>query len=136
MKFDEFLQKVNEDSNYNPEVFEDEVNGQVQTSAEDVATPAPVQAKSEMGQLITKYFTKGNGDSIKSLDGFANDFVNELTDYINNEWIVPEDFAGRDDALAQFKKKVKDITDARVNKIGNAIHDLGVQLQNAKNLAK
>jgi hypothetical protein len=86
--------------------------------------------------LIAKYFQKGNGDSIKSLDGFSNDFVNELSDYINNEWIVPEDFVGRDDALAQFKKKVKDITDARVNKIGNAIHDLGVQLQNAKNLAK
>lgn len=135
MKFKEYLSKINEDSNYAPEVFEDEVTGEVPTEP-NVSTPAPVQAKSAMGDLIAKYFSKGNGDSIKSLDGFSNDFVNELSDYINNEWIVPEDFVGRDDALAQFKKKVKDITDARVNKIGNAIHDLGVQLQNAKNLAK
>ena len=135
MKFKEFLTKINEDSNYAPEVFEDEVTGEVPTEP-NVATHTPVQAKSAMGDLIAKYFSKGNGDSIKSLDGFSNDFVNELSDYINNEWIVPEDFTGRDDAFAQFKKKVKDITDARVNKIGNAIHDLGVQLQNAKNLAK
>lgn len=137
MKWKEFLKKVNEDQNYNPEVFEDEITGEVpQTGNTDVSTPAPVQQKSEMGNLIEKYFGKGNNDAIKSLDGFSNDFVNAITDYVNNEWVVPDDFVGRDDALAQFKKKVKDITDARVNKIGTAIHDLGVQLQNAKNLAK
>jgi hypothetical protein len=137
MKWKEYLNKVNEDQNYNPEVFEDEITGEVpETGSTDVSTPTPVQAKSEMGNLIEKYFSKGNNDAIKSLDGFANDFVNEVTEYVNNSWIVPEDFVGRDDALAQFKKKVKDITDARVNKIGTAIHDLGVQLQNAKNLAK
>lgn len=137
MKWKEYLNKVNEDQNYNPEVFEDEITGEVpDTGSTDVSTPTPVQAKSEMGNLIEKYFGKGNNDAIKSLDGFANDFVNEVTEYVNNSWIVPEDFVGRDDALAQFKKKVKDITDARVNKIGTAIHDLGVQLQNAKNLAK
>jgi hypothetical protein len=137
MKWKEYLNKVNEDQNYNPEVFEDEITGEVpETGSTDVSTPTPVQAKSEMGNLIEKYFGKGNNDAIKSLDGFANDFVNEVTEYVNNSWIVPEDFVGRDDALAQFKKKVKDITDARVNKIGTAIHDLGVQLQNAKNLAK
>lgn len=137
MKWKEYLNKVNEDQNYNPEVFEDEITGEVpETGSTDVSTPTPVQAKSEMGNLIEKYFGKGNNDAIKSLDGFANDFVNEVTEYVNNSWVVPDDFVGRDDALAQFKKKVKDITDARVNKIGTAIHDLGVQLQNAKNLAK
>lgn len=137
MKWKEYLNKVNEDQNYNPEVFEDEITGEVpETGSTDVSTPTPVQAKSEMGNLIEKYFGKGNNDAIKSLDGFANDFVNEITEYVNNSWVVPDDFVGRDDALAQFKKKVKDITDARVNKIGTAIHDLGVQLQNAKNLAK
>lgn len=137
MKWKEYLNKVNEDQNYNPEVFEDEITGEVpETGSADVSTPTPVQAKSEMGNLIEKYFGKGNNDAIKSLDGFANDFVNEVTEYVNNSWVVPDDFVGRDDALAQFKKKVKDITDARVNKIGTAIHDLGVQLQNAKNLAK
>jgi hypothetical protein len=137
MKWKEFLKKVNEDQNYNPEVFEDEITGEVpQTGNTDVSAPAPVQQKSEMGSLIEKYFGKGNNDAIKSLDGFSNDFVNAITDYVNNEWVVPDDFVGRDDALAQFKKKVKDITDARVNKIGTAIHDLGVQLQNTKNLAK
>jgi len=133
MNFAEFRQKVNEDQGFSPEVFEDEITGEISVPVE--TTPAP-SSKSQMGQLIEKYFSKGQGDAIKSLDGFGNDLVNELSDYINDAWIVPEDFVGRDDALAQFKKKVKDITDARVNKIGNAIHDLGVQLQNAKNLAK
>lgn len=133
MNFAEFRQKVNEDQGFSPEVFEDEITGEIPAPVE--TTPAP-SSKSQMGQLIEKYFSKGQGDAIKSLDGFGNDLVNELSDYINDEWIVPEDFVGRYDALAQFKKKVKDITDARVNKIGNAIHDLGVQLQNAKNLAK
>lgn len=135
MKWMDYLKKVNEDENYNPEVFEDEINGEVpEVGKTEVSSPEPVQQKSAMGDLIEKYFSKGNLDAIKSLDGFANDFVNELTSYINEEWIVPDDFVGRDDALAQFKKKIKDITDARVNKIGTSIHDLGVQLANTKNI--
>ena len=135
MKFKEYLQKVNEDANYNPEVFEDEVNGSVPEAGNiDVSTSAPVEQKSAMGELIEKYFVKGQEDSIKSLDGFSNDFVNELSSYITSEWINPEDFTGRDDALAQFKKKVEAVLDGRINKIGTAIHDLGVQLANTKNL--
>ena len=135
MKFKEYLQKVNEDSNYNPEVFEDEVNGSVPEAGDiDVSTPAPVEQKSAMGELIEKYFAKGQEDAIKSLDGLSNDFVNELSSYITNEWIKPEDFTGRDDAFAQFKKKVESVLDGRINKIGTAIHDLGVQLANTKNL--
>lgn len=135
MKFKEFLNKVNEDQNYNPEVFEDEVTGSVPEAGNtDVSTPAPVEQKSAMGDLIEKYFSKGQGDAIKSLDGFSNDMVNELSNYIEKEWIVPEDFTGRDDALDQFRKKVHALLDARINKIGTSIHDLGVQLANTKNL--
>jgi hypothetical protein len=135
MKFKEFLNKVNEDQNYNPEVFEDEVTGNVpEVGNTDVSTPSPVEQKSAMGDLIEKYFSKGQSDAIKSLDGFSNDMVNELSNYIEKEWIVPEDFTGRDDALDQFKKKVHALLDARINKIGTAIHDLGVQLANTKNL--
>lgn len=135
MKFKEYLQKVNEDANYNPEVFEDEINGKVpDPTSTDVSTPAPVEQKSAMGQLVAQYFSKGNADAIASLDGFSNDMVNELTSYIEKEWILPEDFTGRDDALDQFRKKVNALLDARINKIGTAIHDLGVQLANTKNL--
>lgn len=135
MKFKEFLNKVNEDQNYNPEVFEDEVTGNVPEAGNTgVSTQAPVEQKSAMGDLIEKYFSKGQGDAIKSLDGFSNDMVNELSNYIEKEWIVPEDFIGRDDALDQFRKKVNALLDARINKIGTAIHDLGVQLANTKNL--
>lgn len=132
MKFKEYLQKVNEDANYSPEVFEDEVNGEV-PDAGNVNVAVPEQ-KSAMFDLIEKYFSKGQSDVIKSLDGFSNDLVNELTSYIEKEWIVPEDFTGRDDALAQFRKKVEGVVDSRINKIGTAIHDLGVQLANTKNL--
>ena len=135
MKFKEYLQKVNEDANYSPEVFEDELTGEVPSEGNtDVSTPAAVEQKSAMGELISKYFSKGQSDVIKSLDGFSNDFVNELTSYIEKEWIVPDEFTGRDDALAQFKKKVEAVVDARINKIGTSIHDLGVQLANTKNL--
>lgn len=135
MKFKEYLQKVNEDANYSPEVFEDEINGKVPDPAStDVSTPAQVEQKSAMGNLVAQYFSKGNGDAIASLDGFSNDMVNELSSYIEKEWILPEDFTGRDDALEQFRKKVNALLDARINKIGTAIHDLGVQLANTKNL--
>lgn len=132
MKFKEYLQKVNEDANYSPEVFEDEVNGEV-PDAGNVNVAVPEQ-KSAMFDLIEKYFSKGQSDVIKSLDGFSNDLVNELTSYIEKEWILPDDFTGRDDALAQFRKKVEGVVDSRINKIGTAIHDLGVQLANTKNL--
>jgi hypothetical protein len=135
MKFKEYLQKVNEDANYNPEVFEDEVTGNIpEVGNTDVADPTPVEQKSAMGDLIERYFSKGENDAIKSLDGFSNDFVNELSAYISKEWVNPEDFTGRDDALVQFKKKVEAVLDGRINKIGTAIHDLGVQLANTKNL--
>lgn len=135
MKWKEYLNKVNEDASFNPEVFEDEINGTVPESGSTGVSSEPVvQAKSAMGDLIDKYFSKGQGDTIKSLDGFSNDFVNELSSYILNEWIVPDDFVGRDDALAQFKKKVEGVLDSRINKIGTSIHDLGVQLANTKNL--
>ena len=135
MKFKEYLQKVNEDANYNPEVFDDEVTGSVPAAENvDVATPDPVHQKTAMGELIEKYFSKGDKDPIASLDGFKTDFATELTEYIMEEWIDPEDFTGRDDALVQFKKKVEGILDARVGKIGTAIHDIGVQLSNTKNL--
>lgn len=135
MKFKEYLQKMNEDASYSPEVFEDEINGsQPDPSNINVTTEPPVEQKSAMGTLIEKYFAKGNSDAITSLDGFSNDMVNELSSYIEKEWIVPEDFTGRDDALEQFRKKVNALLDARINKIGTAIHDLGVQLANTKNL--
>ena len=85
--------------------------------------------------MIAEYFEKGQ-DPIDSLDGFANDFANELANYLQEEWIKPEDFTGRDDALADFKKAVKSITDARLVKIATAIHDVGNQLANAKNNAR
>ena len=135
MKWKEYLKMIKEDANYNPEVFEDEINGTVpDASNTDVSTPEPVQQKSAMGDLIERYFSKGDSDAIASLDGLSNDFVNELSNYIMKEWINPEDFTGRDDALGQFKKKVEGVLDGRVNKIGTAIHDLGVQLANTKNL--
>lgn len=135
MKFKEYLQKVNEDANYSPEVFEDEINGKVPDPASTgVSTTEPVEQKSAMGNLVSQYFSKGNSDAIASLDGFSNDMVNELSSYIEKEWILPEDFTGRDDALEQFRKKVNALLDARINKIGTAIHDLGVQLANTKNL--
>lgn len=135
MKFKEYLQKVNEDANYNPEVFDDEINGaQPDPSNTNVSTPAPVEQKSAMGNLVSQYFSKGKSDAIASLDGFSNDMVNELSSYIEKEWILPEDFTGRDDALDQFRKKVNALLDARINKIGTSIHDLGVQLANTKNL--
>lgn len=135
MKWNEYLKMIKEDANYNPEVFEDEINGTVPDAGNtDVSTPEPVQQKSAMGDLIEKYFSKGESDAIASLDGFSNDFVNELSNYIMKEWINPEDFTGRDDALAQFKKKVEGVLDSRINKIGTGIHDLGVQLANTKNL--
>ena len=135
MKFKEYLQKVNEDANYSPEVFEDEINGKVpDPTSTGVSTTEPVEQKSAMGNLVSQYFSKGNSDAIASLDGFSNDMVNELSSYIEKEWILPEDFTGRDDALEQFRKKVNALLDARINKIGTAIHDLGVQLANTKNL--
>ena len=134
MKFKEFLNKINEDSSFSPEVFEDEVKAEIPEVGEVDVSEAPVESKSAMGDLIERYFLKGNDDVIKSLDGFSNDFVNELTNYIEKDWIKPEDFVGRDDALAQFKKKVEGVVDSRINKIGTAIHDLGVQLANTKNL--
>ena len=89
MKFKEYLQKVNEDANYNPEVFDDEINGKVpDPTSTDVSTPAPVEQKSAMGNLVAQYFSKGNADAIASLDGFSNDMVNELSSYIEKEWIL------------------------------------------------
>lgn len=136
MDFEKYCKMVKEDANYNPEVFEDEITGEVpsvqdaQNGVSNVPTP---QQKSAMGDLIERYFKKGQEDAIASLDGFSNDFVNELTSFINDEWVKKEEFVGRDDLLAAFKKGVKDLTDARIGKIGTAIHDLGVQLQNLKN---
>lgn len=143
MDFKTYRQKLHEDASFNPAVFDDEINGEIpqpgvaaapQTPASDPTKPAP-QAKSEMGSLIQKYFEKGT-DPIDSLDGFANDFANELANFLQEEWIKPEDFTGRDDALADFKKAVKTITDARLVKIATAIHDVGNQLANAKNNAR
>ena len=149
MEFEKFRQLRHEDPNYNPMIFEDEITGDISGSvASASATPAapetspasdpsqpPAQAKSQMGSLIAEYFEKGQ-DPIDSLDGFANDFANELANYLQEEWINPEDFTGRDDALADFKKAVKNITDARLVKIATAIHDVGNQLANAKNNAR
>lgn len=145
MDFEKFRMKRKEDPNYNPMIFEDELTGDISGSvaapAAPEASPAadpsqpPAQAKSQMGSLIAEYFEKGQ-DPIDSLDGFANDFANELANYLQEEWIKPEDFTGRDDALADFKKAVKSITDARLVKIATAIHDVGNQLANAKNNAR
>ena len=83
MKFKEYLQKVNEDANYSPEVFEDEINGKVpDPTSTGVSTTEPVEQKSAMGNLVSQYFSKGNSDAIASLDGFSNDMVNELSSYI------------------------------------------------------
>ena len=141
MKFCEFLHIKNEDANYAPEVFDDETTGQSEPT--EVKTPmAPVTATSTeidsdsvLKRVITRYFNKGSNDAIKSLDGFANDLVNALNDFCNKDWINDEEFKGHDDSLIQFKNKVKNICDARINKIGTAIHDLGVQIQNTKNSA-
>ena len=142
MEFEKFRQLRKEDPNYNPMIFEDELTGDISGSvAAPEASPAadpsqpPAQAKSQMGSLIAEYFEKGQ-DPIDSLDRFANDFANELANYLQEEWIKPEDFTGRDDALADFKKAVKSITDARLVKIATAIHDVGNQLANAKNNAR
>lgn len=145
MDFEKFRMKRKEDPNYNPMIFEDELTGDISGSVAAPAAPEgspaadpsqpPAQAKSQMGSLIAEYFEKGQ-DPIDSLDGFANDFANELANYLQEEWIKPEDFTGRDDALADFKKAVKSITDARLVKIATAIHDVGNQLANAKNNAR
>ena len=140
MDFKSYRQKLNEDANYNPDVFEDEINGQIpevngeQTAAEQQTSDVPTpQQKSAMGDLIERYFKKGQNDAIASLDGFSNDFVNELNAFINQEWVNKSEFVGRDDLYDSFAKQIKSLTDATINKIGTAIHDLGVKLQNTKN---
>lgn len=146
MDFEKFRMKRKEDPNYNPMIFEDEITGDIsgsvapapavpETSPSADPSQPPAQAKSQMGSLIAEYFEKGE-DPIDSLDGFANDFANELANYLQEEWINPEEFTGRDDALASFRKSVKNITDARLVKIATAIHDVGNQLANAKNNAR
>lgn len=138
MNFKEYRKRCNEDANYNPQVFEDEINGEVPASQEtasveqtsDIPTP---QQKSAMGDLIERYFKKGQNDAIASLDGFSNDFVNELNAFINEEWVNKNEFVGRDDLFQNYQKAVKTLTDSTIVKIGTAIHDLGVNLQNTKN---
>lgn len=148
MDFEHFRQKLDEDANYNPEVFEDEINGKMpeepkgNISGSEISgdtTPANTpQTKSAMGQLIEKYFKKaaGDNDCMKALDGFQQDLVTELTAYLKEEWFTQErDYPTRKDIYDKLKENIAKIADPRIIKIGTAIHDLGVQCQNARNTA-
>ena len=73
---------------------------------------------------------------MKALDGFQQDLVTELSSYLKDEWFTQErDYPTRKDIYDKLKETIAKIADPRVIKIGTAIHDLGVQCQNARNTA-
>ena len=148
MNFAKVTHRLHEDANYNPEVVEAEITGKMpegqngDISGAEISgdtTPANTsQTKSAMGQLIEKYFKKaaGDNDCMKALDGFQQDLVTELSSYLKDEWFTQErDYPTRKDIYDKLKETIAKIADPRVIKIGTAIHDLGVQCQNARNTA-
>jgi hypothetical protein len=133
MEFKEFYNKAMTEGTI-PESFDDELERQ-QIAATQASHNS--SGSNAVEGLISRYFSKSNGDAITALGGFSQDFVDQFWDFIDKRWVPEDYFKGSDDKREKFKlKMLNDVKEGRLKKIQVALNELGVYLQNTKNAAK
>lgn len=138
MKFMDYLKNTELNEDYNPEVFEDELETQQAAINQDtIAREEQAGYKNQIEVLLSKYFIRGGDDAIKSIDGFASDLRDAFSDFLQNKWKTEKDFPGNANAYQKFINNMRQLTDVKnLPKLQEFLHSLGVAAQNMYNATK
>lgn len=138
MDFSNFKKLYEQDGDFKPEFFEDELERQeINTQANQEAARESEGYKNQLEVLLSKYFAKSGGDALIAIDGFAADLKEAFSDYLQTKWLKQDYFTGDDNALRNFQNNARQLLDVKnLPKLQDFFHKLGQAVQSLKINAK